>query len=35
MQESFEVEVNGALRAALEKAGALAHEDLDINNRLK
>jgi len=35
MQESFEVNVNETLAAALEKAGKLAHEDLSVNNRLK
>ena len=33
--ESFEVNVNEALAAALEKAGSLAHEDLESTNRLK
>ena len=35
MQESFEVNVNEALAAALEIAGKLAHEDLEPTNRLK
>ena len=35
MQDSFEAEVNEALRAALETAGALAIKDLESFNRLK
>ena len=35
MQESFEAEVNRALREALERAGQLAHRDLEFSNRLK
>jgi len=35
MQESFEAEVNRALRAALERAGQLALADLESTNRLK
>jgi len=35
MQESFEAEVNGYLREALERAGELAHKDLQDFNRLK
>ena len=35
MQESFEAEVNRALRKALERAGQLAHRDLEFSNRLK
>jgi DNA-directed RNA polymerase beta' subunit len=35
IQESFEVNVNEALAAALEIAGKLAHEDLEPTNRLK
>lgn len=35
MQESFEAEVNRALRAALERAGQLALRDLESANRLK
>ena len=35
MQESFEVNVNEALAAALETSGRIAHEDLEPTNRLK
>ena len=34
MLESFEAEVNGCLRAALDTAGALAHKHLESFNRL-
>ena len=35
MQESFEAEVNEALRSALELAGSLALDDLENWNRLR
>ena len=35
MNESFEAEVNRTLRAALEKAGALALSVLETSNRLR
>jgi len=35
MQDSFEAEVNEALRSALELAGALALDDLESWNRLR
>jgi DNA-directed RNA polymerase II subunit RPB1 len=34
MQESFEAQINEALRSALTLAGELAHADLDADNRL-
>jgi len=35
MQESFEAEVNGALRGALDQAGGTAYQELEPWNRLK
>ena len=35
MQDSFEAEVNEALRSALELAGSLALDDLENWNRLR
>jgi DNA-directed RNA polymerase beta' subunit len=34
MYESFEAEVNRTLRDAIERAGKLAHQDLESSNRL-